>query len=390
LADREIKQRVDALMIAVIAALPVLIWLYLLACRGRFWRADPAERASVAVPEGKRVIVVIPARNEAALIGATITSLARQNFAGAIECIVVDDGSTDGTAEAAAAAARASGVLPVRVIRGEPLPRGWTGKLWAQAQGVAAARELQPDFLLFTDADIEHGPASVGSLVADAEVNGRDLVSRMVRLSTAGPAARLLIPAFVFFFFKLYPPAWVAAPRRRVAAAAGGCILIRPEALERLGGLATIRSQIIDDCALARAVKHRGGRISLALAGETRSLRRYASAAEIGAMISRTAFAQLGHSYLLLGLTLAGMFVTYLLPVTLLFVGNPLTTACAVGALLLMSACYWPMVRFYRLAPFWCLCLPLIATFYTAAVVHSALQYARGRGGSWKGRAQDV
>lgn len=374
-----------------IAAIPLLIWVYLLAGRGGFWRVAShcAPLQSLAAP--RKVVVLIPARNEASLVGVAVTSLARQAFHGFIHLIVIDDDSTDGTADAAATAARATGTLPrLTVIRGAPLPRGWTGKLWALSQGVTAAAQLSADYLLFTDADIYHGPDSVASLVATAEAHERDLVSHMVKLSTATPAERLLIPAFVFFFFKLYPPAWIAAPQCKLAAAAGGCILVRPRALARIGGLQAIRSRIIDDCALARAVKDSGGRIWLEATRDTRSLRAYGSATEIGAMISRTAFAQLGHSYLVLTATLLGLFVTYLLPVVLLLVGDPVLVCLGVAALLLMSLCYLPMVRFYDLSPLWCLCLPPIAIFYLGAVIHSAVQYARGSGGKWKGRTQDA
>jgi hopene-associated glycosyltransferase HpnB len=320
-----------------------------------------------------------------------VASLARQSFNGVIHLIVIDDDSTDGTAEAAVAAARAAGALPrLTLLRSAALPLGWTGKLWALSQGVAAAARLSADYFLFTDADTCHGSTSIASLVADAEAHDRDLVSRMVKLSTATSAERLLIPAFVFFFFMLYPPAWVAAAERKLAAAAGACILIRPQALARAGGLQAIKSQIIDDCALARAVKDSGGRISLELTQDTRSLRSYASAREIGAMISRTAFAQLRHSYLLLAATLLGLFFTYLLPGGLLLVTDPPLVYWGLAAVLLMSLCYLPMVRFYGLFPLWSLCLPLIALFYTGAVIYSAVQYARGSGGRWKGRVQDA
>ena len=373
----------------VIAAIPVLIWVYLLTGRGQFWRVAPP-RAVVLPAAGRRVVVVVPARNEAAVIGSTVTSLARQSFNGVIHLIVIDDDSTDGTAEVAVAAARAAGASPrLTLLHSVALPVGWTGKLWALSQGVAAAAELDPDYFLFTDADTCHGSTSVASLVADAEAHDLDLVSRMVKLSTASFAERLLIPAFVFFFFKLYPPAWVAAPERKLAAAAGGCMLIRPQALARAGGVQAIRSQIIDDCALARAVKASGGRISLELAADTRSLRGYASATEIGAMISRTAFAQLRHSYLLLAATLLGLFLTYLLP-GLLLAADPPLVYWGLAAVLLMSFCYLPMVRFYGLSPLWSLCLPVIALFYAGAVIHSAVQYARGSGGRWKGRVQDA
>lgn len=374
-----------------IAAIPLLIWVYLIIGRGQFWRVAPRGVTPGTPAASRRVAVIIPARNEAPVIGSAVASLAQQAFAGSIYLVVVDDASTDGTAEAALAAARAVGVLErFTLIRGAALARGWTGKLWALSQGVTAAAQLNADYLLFTDADIRHGPTSVASLVADAEAYDRDLVSHMVQLSTVTPAERLLIPAFVFFFLKLYPPAWVASPRHKLAAAAGGCLLIRAGALERIGGLQAIRSHIIDDCALARAVKDSGGRVALELTRESRSLRIYGSAAEIGAMISRTAFAQLGHSYLGLTATVAGMFVTYLLPVLLLFGGDPVLFRLGLVGLLLMSLCYLPTVRFYALPPLWCLCLPPIALFYCGAVIHSALQYARGRGGRWKGRVQDA
>jgi hopene-associated glycosyltransferase HpnB len=374
-----------------IALVPVFIWLYLLIGRGQFWRVAKQGAPDLRSTDPRQVAVVIPARNEAEVIGAAVTSLASQAFDGLIHLIVVDDGSTDGTAEAALAAARTAGALPrFTLLQAAAPPAGWTGKLWALSQGVAAASQLGADYLLFSDADTHHAPTSVSSLVATAETQDRDLVSHMVRLSTATRAERLLIPAFVFFFFKLYPPAWVADPQRRLAAAAGGCLLIRPAALARAGGLEAIRSQIIDDCALARIVKDSGGRILLQLAAHTRSLRRYGSAGEIGAMISRTAFAQLRHSYLLLAATLAGLCLTYLLPAAVLVSFDPVVSPLGFVALLLMSLCYLPMVRFYRLSPLWSLCLPLIAAFYAGAVIHSAWRYARGSGGRWKGRVQDA
>lgn len=381
-------------MIAYIAAaIPLALWIYLVLARGAFWRLAPY---IVAGPQARarpgRVVVVIPARNEVQGIGAAVSSLLdAQSFTGFTQVIVVDDGSTDGTAEAATAAARSSGrSANLTVIRGAALPRGWTGKLWALSQGVAAAAQFAPDYLLFTDADIRHGPASLSALIGHAEKQNRDLVSHMVRLSTATAAERALIPAFVFFFFKLYPPRWIAAPAVATAAAAGGCILIRPQMLARIGGIETIRSQIIDDCALARAVKQAGGRIWLGLSPETRSLRIYGTAPEIGAMISRTAFNQLGHSYLLLVATVLALLCTYVAPVALLFTGNPVAVTLGALAWALMSLCYLPMVRFYALASWWCLGLPLIALFYMGSLLHSAVQYARGRGGKWKGRLQDA
>ncbi|HKT71864.1 MAG TPA: glycosyltransferase [Steroidobacteraceae bacterium] len=379
------------LIYSVLAALPLLIWIHLACARGGFWRAWRLQ--APLPPDGslrRRIVAVVPARNEVEGIGAAVTSLLNQRDCGSIRVVVVDDGSTDGTAETATAAAAAVGASErLTVIPGKPLAAGWTGKLWAMAQGVEVAMRHEPDYLLFTDADIQHDATNVASLVVNAERHGRDLVSYMVRLSTATLAERCLIPAFVFFFLKLYPPAWIASSRHRTAGAAGGCVLLRPRALERMGGLQSIRGEIIDDCALARHVKRSGGSIWLGLTPTTHSIRVYGTFGQIGAMISRTAFNQLRHSYRLLIGTLLGLLVTYLLPCLLMLA--PVAGARWLGAAawLVMSICYWPMVRFYRLSPAWSVCLPLIACFYAGATCNSALQHFLGRGGQWKGRVQD-
>jgi hopene-associated glycosyltransferase HpnB len=375
-----------------LALLPVLIWLYLALGRGAFWRVgrllstDAASRDALA-----RVVVVIPARNEAPVVGLAVSSLLAQQFAGELHIVVVDDASTDGTAEVVrAAAARAAAAARVTVIRGSGPDPGWSGKVCAMARGVAAAGALQPDYLLFTDADIHHEPDNVARLVANARRLEADLLSSMVLLSVNQRSERWLIPAFVFFFLKLYPPAWIARGGAATAGAAGGCMLVRPQALARSGGLAAIRSQIIDDCALARAIKRSGGRVYLGLTREARSLRPYGSVREIGHMIARTAFNQLRHSWTLLYGTLLGLVATYLLPPLLLFSGSRMGLACGAIAWAIMSLCYAPMVRFYRLNPLWTLTLPAAAAFYAAATVYSAWQYRLGRGGQWKGRAQDA
>lgn len=374
------------MLLTIIAATPLLIWIYLLAARGGFWLvskplASARGSASVCQPMEQRIVAVIPARNEAAVIGPAVSSLLQQN----VSVVVVDDASSDGTADVAKAAGRS-----VTVIQGQPLPPGWTGKLWALSQGVTHALTLAPDYLLFTDADIEHGPNSIAELAAIAEAQNCDLASFMVRLSCNKCPEKALIPAFVYFFLLLYPPRWIVSNRFNTAGAAGGCILIRPRALERIGGLAAIRSEIIDDCALARSVKRSGGRIWMGLTAATRSIRSYESFAEIARMISRTAFNQLHHSALLLLCALVALFFTYLLPPILLLAGSGVPRVLGATAWLLMSIGYFPMLRFYRRSPAWSLALPAVALFYAGATIHSAIQYWRGLGGEWKGRVQDV
>lgn len=369
------------------AALSLAVWLYLLLARGWFWRmreraAGADARANSGAPA---VVAVIPARNEAAVVGRALASLAAQQYDGPFHIVLVDDGSTDGTAEAARAAASPERLT---VIQAPPLAAGWTGKLWAVNEGVRHASRFQPAYLLLTDADIVHAPGNLRDLTARAEF-GFDLVSYMATLRCRTLAERALIPAFVFFFFMLYPPAWIANPRRPAAGAAGGCLLIRMAALERIGGIDAIRGELIDDCALARSVKRSGGRVWLGLSEGTQSLRAYDTFAEIGSMISRTAFTQLRHSMWLLAGTVIGLAVVYLVPPVATVAGVQPAAAFGAAAWLAMSLAYWPTLRFYRQAPFWAPLLPLAALFYLGATVHSAVAYWRGKGGQWKGRTQD-
>jgi hopene-associated glycosyltransferase HpnB len=370
------------LILELTAAASLGAWIYLFTARGGFWQisAPPQPPGSEAA---RSVCVVIPARNEEAVIGPAVQSLASQHFPGKLHIVVVDDHSSDRTAALAAHSGAA-------VIPAGPLPAGWSGKLWAISEGLKQADSFAPDYLLFTDADIVHHPNNVSELVARAEADGLDLVSLMVKLRCRSLAETLLIPAFVFFFFMLYPPAWVARPRRRTAAAAGGCILIRPSALQRMGGIQSIRGEIIDDCALARAVKRTGGGIWLGLTNDTRGIRDYGTFADIRAMISRTAFAQLHHSALLLAGTILGMAVIYLAPPLLLLTRNPLASVCGLAAWIFMTISYAPALRFYGRSVAWAPILPLIALFYISATFDSALAYWRGSGGVWKDRVQDA
>ncbi len=376
----------------IAGSLCLLAWLYLLLGHGRFWRV---QRLGAPKPPPVNIngpiAVVIPARNEADVIGRAVGSLLRQSCADSLHIFVVDDHSTDGTAEAARqATTNRSQSNQLTIISGRSLPNGWSGKLWAVQQGIEQALVLHPQFLLLTDADIEHSPDNLAMLLALAESGDCDLASFMVKLHCRSFAEKLLIPAFVFFFFLLYPPEWIRDPRRQTAGAAGGCMLIRPAALERIGGIAAIRQEIIDDCALARTVKSTGGKVWLGVTRDTRSLRPYHSFGEIEHMIARTAFNQLRHSaWLLLG-AIAGMTLLYLLPLELVASRAPLLIAIGGTSYLLMTVIYFPMIRFYNLNPLWALTLPLSALFYTAATIHSAVKFCSGRGGEWKGRAQDV
>jgi hopene-associated glycosyltransferase HpnB len=390
----------------------VAIWAYLLLAHGRFWQIPRPSVFSSAAPSSSadfaervaayKVAVVIPARNEADVIARAVASLLHQNStlssetnekAGepaslSLHIFVVDDNSTDGTADAVHRAAGAD-ASRLTVISGAPLAPGWSGKLWAVQQGVEKAAALQPDFLLLTDADVEHDPDNVGGLIRIAERGGYDIASFMVKLHCRSLAERLLIPAFVFFFFMLYPPHWIRDPRRKTAGAAGGCVLIRPAALERIGGIAAIRHEIIDDCALAREVKRTGGKVWLGTTADTHSVRPYTTFAEIERTIARTAFNQLQHSFWLLLGTVIGMLLIYVLPLAI--IGSGSLKLAAIGGLTcaLMFVMYLPMVKFYSLSPLWALSLPFSAMFYTWATIHSAMKYWTGRGGQWKGRAQD-
>ena len=377
----------------LIASMVLAIWLYLLAARGGFWRA--AERDD-DMPSAERpaawpaIAAIIPARDEAACVGETVASLLGQNYAGELRVIVVDDQSRDATAQVARDAAGKLGKSDrLVVLSGRPLPAGWTGKLWAQQQGVALVEERPqpPDYLLFTDADIVYGSDALQQLVARAQANGLVLTSLMVKLHCKSLAERVFIPAFIFFFQMLYPFAWANDPRRATAAAAGGCMLIRRDALRETGGMAAIRGALIDDCALAKLLKARGP-IWIGLTERVRSIRAYPTVADIRGMVARTAYAQLRYSPLLLAGTVLGLALTYLAPVALTFLAGGFAQFVGIFTWLLMALALRPTLRFYGLSVFWGLALPAIAAAYMAFTVDSAYQHARGRGGMWKGRAQ--
>ncbi len=404
-------------MLAAGAFLPLAIWLILVFFWGSFWHIwdSDADRVSVpAPPVWPRVAAVVPARNEADSIAFAVNSLLRQDYPGEFFVILVDDHSDDGTSEIARKAASqtvaaTNSRVPLQIISAPPLVAGWTGKLWALNAGVAACGTATPgcaanaatahgsssatvvappDFFWFTDADVVHAPSTLRRLVSRGEHDHLDLTSLMVLLQSNTFAERLLIPAFLYFFLMLYPPRWISDSRAKTAGAAGGCVLLCHPALERIGGLASIRSEVIDDCSLARAVKRCGGNIWMGLTRASHSLRSYAAFAEIRDLGARTAFTQLRYSTLQLLGTLLGLAITFLVPVALTFAPNARVWIPALLAWCLMTASFIPTLNFYRLSPLWAPLLPLSALFYSWATFLSALRYWQGRGGQWKGRTQ--
>jgi hopene-associated glycosyltransferase HpnB len=313
----------------------------------------------------------------------------RQDCAGDFKLIVVDDHSEDRTSALARRAAQSSGrAEAVTILQAAELQAGWTGKLWALQQGIAAVASSQPEYYWFTDADIVHAPDTLRRLVARAEKQRLDLASLMVLLQAKTIPEKLLIPAFLYFFLMLYPPRWAANRKLKTAGAAGGCILVRRNALERSGGISAIRAEVIDDCALASAVKRSGGAIWMGLTRKSVSLRSYAAFGEIRDLVARTAFTQLRYSKWLLAGTVVAMLITYLAPVVLSFDTQPIAWRIGLAAWALMTVSYLPTVRLYGLSPLWAPLLPLAAMFYCYATCLSAARYWMGRGGQWKGRVQ--
>ena len=370
----------DGIM-TTLTVLSLLIWLYLLLAHGRFWHSGP-ELAPARPTASPPVTVIVPARDEAPSIGQALRSLLAQDYAGPLRVILVDDGSNDGTG------AIARGVADPRltVLEGQARPAGWSGKLWAVAQGLAEAEAAE--LVLLTDADIVHDRRHLATLVAQAERGDLDLVSEMVALACNSPAEHALVPAFVLFFQLLYPFEWVNDPLRATAAAAGATLLIRARALERIGGVAAVRGALIDDVALAVAVK-RGGRIFLGHSGLAHSVRAYPHAADIWRMIARTAYVQLHFSPLLLLGTVLAMTLTFLMPPYAALFGHGVARWLGWLTWGAMAAAYQPTLHRFHRSVLWAPALPLVAAFYLAATIGSAVNHHLGRGVAWKGRAYE-
>ena len=375
----------------VIAALSLIIWLYLILAHGGFWLArenDDVLLNGAPPAQWPRVAAVIPARNEADMLPLSLPTLSAQDYPGEFAIFLVDDQSEDGTASIAQKLGQNS-ARALTVIPGGERPHGWTGKVWAQQQGIALATAgaTPPDYLLLTDADIGYAPDALSQLVRRAQANNYVLTSLMAKLACESFAERALVPAFIFFFQMLYPFRWVNRATFPIAAAAGGCMLVERAALQRAGGIQSIRGALIDDCALAKVMK-REGAIWLGLTERVHSLRPYPHFNDIRHMVSRSAYAQLHFSPLLLAGTIAGLALTYLAaPVLAIFAQYPANMIAAV-AWALMALSFQPTLRRYGRSALWGLALPGIALVYLVFTVDSAYQHGRGRGGMWKGRAQ--
>jgi hopene-associated glycosyltransferase HpnB len=388
-------------ILAGAATVAALAWAYLLAAHGGYWRTDQrlppgAHDASRNPARWPGVVAVVPARDEAAILPATLPGLLAQDYPGEFSVVLVDDASTDGTAATAAELAAGQDHRLVITAGGEP-PPGWAGKVHAMAQGLLAAGDC--DYVLFTDADIGYAPDTLAALVRGAVADDRGMVSQMALLRAESGWERVIVPAFVYFFAQLYPFRRVNRPSARTAAAAGGCMLVRRDTLTAVGGLDPIRGARIDDVALGRLLKRppSGACIWLGFSTGVRSLRPYPRLATLWDMIARSAYTQLRYSPGLLAATLAGLLWLYALPPVAAVAGLASvitgggaaagwTAAAGLAGWAGMSASFLPVLRLYRLGWWRAPLLPLVACLYAVMTADSARRHYAGRGGEWKGR----
>ena len=375
-------------------------WIYLVFFRGNYWRVgETLPREAASREQWPSVVTIVPARNEAAVINTSVKALLKQDYPGKLKILVVDDQSRDRTGKVAMRAAEASeSPVSFSVMAGSPPPADWTGKMWALSQGVGKMSQTVPDadYYWFTDADIVHSKSCLRRLIQKAEDGDQDLVSLMVKLESKGIWELLLIPPFVYFFKKLYPFEWISDPEKKTAGAAGGCLLLRTEALENIGGIESIKDALIDDCTLADRVKKfgrpDGGKVWLGLTARSRSIRPYNGLRGIWKMVARSAYTQLDHSPLKLLGTLLGMIIVYLMPplavATWPVHQNDFALYAGGASWLLMAYSFWPTLRLYSLPVWLAPSLPIAAGFYTLMTIDSAISHWRGKGGEWKGRTQ--
>lgn len=378
----------------VIALAALAAWLYLLIFNSGFWRLTEHDSrfvpAGATAPEDAHVVAIVPARDEADVIAASVASLLAQDFSGRFDVVLVDDDSADGTADIARAKAAELGAADrLTVLQSRGPDDGWTGKIAAMHRGFTHVRGLasQPDFVLFCDADIEFEPHVLARLVAGASARGSVLSSLMVKLRCESMAEKWFIPAFIFFFQKLYPFRAINNPESKAAGAAGGVMLVRPEALAKAGGLPAIRGALIDDCTLGALMKTQGP-IWLGLTDDVRSLRPYPRLADIERMITRSAYAQLDYSPMKLAGAISGMALVYLAPPVLAFSAEAGAREIGLVAWMIMAQAYMPSLRFYGQSRARAFALPVVAACYTWFTALSAWRHMRGRGGEWKGRYQ--
>ena len=391
------------LIVIVTLSLSLLIWLFLLLFWGQFWRGQTNLDLCYPLVYGEQntyhnqkpnVWAVVPVRNEADVISDSLSSLLQQDYPGEFNIVLVDDQSTDQTTTIAKKIAQKLNYeAKLHIIKGETLPVSWKGKIWAIAQGInyISTQNIKPDYLLLTDGDIQHDRQNLQKLVDFAQIKQLDLVSLMVLLRCQSFWEKLLIPAFVFFFEKLYPFEWVNNPQKSIAAAAGGCILIRRQTLETIGGISAIRDALIDDCSLAKKVKAQNYKIWLGLTSTNISLRPYDDLKSIWDMVARNAYTQLNYSFYLLVIAVIGMIILYLSSPIALIIGiiyqNSAIAFFGMIIWFLMAIAYWPTIKLYKLSPWWSLTLPVIAFLYSLMTIDSAKKYWLGKGETWKGRS---
>lgn len=355
-----------------------LIWLGILALP---WRPWSTKESLDADPEGKpdlsRITALVPARNEASVIEATLPALARQGDN--LQIILIDDQSNDSTADVA----RRLHLENLEVVAGKPMPCGWSGKLWALEQGRA---HVDTEVTLLLDADIELKPGILATLQQKLEAEDLQAISLMAQLRMVGFWEKLLMPAFIYFFKLLYPFRLSNSPAHAVAAAAGGCILLRTSMLDKIGGFHALKDQLIDDCALAQCIKAQGGRTWIGLTHSVRSIRSYERLRSVWNTVARTAFTQLRYSNGLLVLCTLMLLAAFALPAAGVFFASDGVRALSALTLAAMASSYLPTLKYYGLSSAWAVWLPVIGILYLAMTWTSAIRHWAGEGSRWKDR----